>query len=258
MLDTKCHQVPVQGDYYYIAGPMRGQPAFNKAAFDAAAARLRTYGFGVVTPVELDEQEGYDLTDPAFEPNDLKVAELLERDLVRISYDEDCIGIYVLDGWLTSEGCKQELTAARMAGKPVFAYSGGREISEVVDQALGITDSRDIIKDETRICSRTGGEEEDILDEAKRITSGEREESYGPPRQDFRRTAGLWAAYKTGVGFTPTDVAVMMMLLKISRLSWSPGKRDNWVDAAGYARCGWLCEQEMPTIEQHFNTPNES
>jgi hypothetical protein len=31
----------------------------------------------------------------------------------------------------------------------------------------------------------------------------------------------------------------MMSLLKISRLSWDPTKRDSWVDLAGYAACGY-------------------
>ena len=35
------------------------------------------------------------------------------------------------------------------------------------------------------------------------------------------------------------DVAIMMALLKISRLSWEPTKRDSWVDVAGYAACGY-------------------
>jgi hypothetical protein len=43
------------------------------------------------------------------------------------------------------------------------------------------------------------------------------------------------------------DVAIMMNLLKISRLSWSPTKEDHWVDAAGYAACGAEC------VDIHMN-----
>jgi hypothetical protein len=39
----------------------------------------------------------------------------------------------------------------------------------------------------------------------------------------------------------PHDVAIMMMQLKHSRLSWSPTKEDHWIDLAGYAACGWDC-----------------
>jgi hypothetical protein len=34
------------------------------------------------------------------------------------------------------------------------------------------------------------------------------------------------------------------MLLKTSRLAWTPTKRDSWVDDAGYAGCGYECALE--------------
>ena len=76
---------------------------------------------------------------------------------------------------------------------------------------------------------------EDILDEAKRITEGDRQAQYGPPDQDFRRTAMMWSAWK-GVEFDARDVAVFMILLKCSREKHQR-KRDNRVDIAGYAKC---------------------
>jgi hypothetical protein len=33
----------------------------------------------------------------------------------------------------------------------------------------------------------------------------------------------------------------MMTMLKLSRISWSPEKRDHWVDGIGYLSCGWDC-----------------
>jgi hypothetical protein len=58
----------------------------------------------------------------------------------------------------------------------------------------------------------------------------------------------LWEAYlsrTTNARGTFTvkahDVAALMMLLKISRLSWTPNKADHWLDIAGYAGCGWEC-----------------
>ena len=88
-------------------------------------------------------------------------------------------------------------------------------------------------------------EDEDILDTAARITRGDRNASYGPPDQDFRRTAGMWSALfqaklQEGVTFEPRDVAMAMILLKCSRESHQR-KLDNWVDIAGYARCGSKC-----------------
>ena len=76
-----------------------------------------------------------------------------------------------------------------------------------------------------------------VLDTARGLVLRDRNQDYGSPEDDFRRTAAMWSAY-TGHQFTPHDVAVMMILIKVSRLSESPGKLDHWVDIAGYAACG--------------------
>jgi hypothetical protein len=82
---------------------------------------------------------------------------------------------------------------------------------------------------------------EDVLEEALRITSGDRNASYGPPDQDFQRTASLWSALK-GIPFTAREVAMFMILLKLSRETHQK-KRDNSVDIAGYARCLDICNR---------------
>lgn len=91
----------------------------------------------------------------------------------------------------------------------------------------------------------------DMLDEASSLVDGDRNVDYGDPIDDFRTTAQLWQVYlqrimsarnyEDTIFLDPHDVAVMMQLLKISRVSWSPTKRDHWVDMAGYAACGWDC-----------------
>lgn len=83
-------------------------------------------------------------------------------------------------------------------------------------------------------------ESEDILFEAHRLVNGDRNNQYGPPTQDFDRTAKIWSALK-GVEFQPYEVALFLASVKLSRLTWSPGKRDSWTDLAGYACCGWKC-----------------
>ena len=86
---------------------------------------------------------------------------------------------------------------------------------------------------------------EDVLEEALRITSGDRQNQYGPPDQDFARTAGMWTAlfgYKLSAPFEPRDVAMAMICLKLSRETHQR-KRDNAVDGAGYFRCLHLCNQ---------------
>lgn len=76
-----------------------------------------------------------------------------------------------------------------------------------------------------------------ILAEAHRLIYGPRAQSYGDARESFGRLARLWGAY-TGHSYTPADVAVMLTLLKISRLRTDPGKVDSWADAAGYIALG--------------------
>jgi hypothetical protein len=88
-------------------------------------------------------------------------------------------------------------------------------------------------------------ETEDILEEALRLTSGDRQAQYGPPDQDFARTAGMWSAlfaHKTTEPFQARDVAMAMICLKLSRETHQK-KRDNAVDGAGYFRCLHLCNQ---------------
>jgi hypothetical protein len=80
----------------------------------------------------------------------------------------------------------------------------------------------------------------EVLTMAESLVNGDRNAQYGDPRQDFRRTADMWSAY-LGVPIAMHDVAAMMALLKVSRIRWSPGKLDSWVDLAGYAACGWDC-----------------
>lgn len=117
----------------------------------------------------------------------------------------------------------------------------------------------------------------EILAEADAAVNGERNASYGDPTQDFGRTARYWnehlcAVYERRIAailekhpeqreelerfldflvdmVEPEDVATMMMLLKISRISWSPYKRDHWVDVAGYAACGAQCADRRIGIE---------
>jgi len=83
--------------------------------------------------------------------------------------------------------------------------------------------------------------DKDILEEALELTTGARQAQYGPPTQDFDRTAKMWSALK-GIEFTARDVALFMICIKLSRETHQK-KRDNWVDIAGYARCGDICRQ---------------
>jgi len=79
---------------------------------------------------------------------------------------------------------------------------------------------------------------EDVLTEAITATTQERNNQYGPPHQDFSRTATMWSAY-LGRPMSAHDVAAMMIMIKLSRIAWTPEDIDHWVDIAGYAACGY-------------------
>jgi hypothetical protein len=87
----------------------------------------------------------------------------------------------------------------------------------------------------------------ELLEEANSLVNGDRNNAYGPPHQDFQRTADMLTAmgfrfgdYRDGddARIEAHHVAMILAAVKLSRLAWSPDKRDSWVDLAGYAACG--------------------
>ena len=102
----------------------------------------------------------------------------------------------------------------------------------------------------------------DILEQAKKCVCGHREQDYGTPESNFKLIADLWNDYlglaENGDGvpifsiknITPTDVAMMMALMKIARIRNGGGSGDSFVDLAGYAACGgeiWHSNKETNT-----------
>lgn len=86
-----------------------------------------------------------------------------------------------------------------------------------------------------------------VLDEAKSIIYGDREQAYGDPRFNLDTIAQLWTVYLNrkfpdhanpfieDLAFTGEDVAQFMILLKTARLIHRPDHRDSLTDQAGYA-----------------------
>lgn len=77
----------------------------------------------------------------------------------------------------------------------------------------------------------------EILEAARQAVAVDRAATYGEAERNFGMIAELWSAY-TRHPLEPHDVAAMMILLKVARISGNPRHADSWVDAAGYAACG--------------------
>jgi hypothetical protein len=96
-----------------------------------------------------------------------------------------------------------------------------------------------------------------ILDEAKGLVHGDRNQAYGTPARDFGRGAGMLnGLYKTRLEmvrdglldpaqfFEAVDIPRIQICVKLSR-SMHTKRRDNWVDAAGYSEAAdWTEEDE--------------
>ena len=78
-----------------------------------------------------------------------------------------------------------------------------------------------------------------VLSEAEKCVCGQREQDYGTPEDSFEMIGKLWTVYLDyATKIDAHDVAAMMALLKIARISENPQHMDSWVDLAGYAACG--------------------
>lgn len=86
---------------------------------------------------------------------------------------------------------------------------------------------------------------ETVLQEAARIIDGQRTDDYGDPEDSFSTIARYWTTYLNDshvdeleddpLLVTAGDVAHMMALLKLARVTTGQPKRDSYVDLAGYA-----------------------
>jgi hypothetical protein len=75
-----------------------------------------------------------------------------------------------------------------------------------------------------------------VLDKAEEAVY-ERPEAHGDPEDSFDRIASMWSGY-LDTQIEASDVANLMVLLKVARNAEGQYLEDNWVDIAGYAECG--------------------
>lgn len=209
----------------YIAGKMRGLEYYGFDAFLSAEAELLERRVietedgelveitEIINPARIELDNGFD---PYALPEDHDwdsvppghtMEEYMARDLPLVMKSD---AVYLLPGWQSSKGAVAEAAVAVACGKMVIEERPARDT--------------------------------DVLIEALALTKGDRQAQYGPPDQDFRRTADAWSSL-FGWDCEPWQVAQAMIVLKLSRLQHSK-KRDSVVDVAGYARCMDVCYME--------------
>lgn len=114
---------------YYLAGPMSWIPQFNIPMFERAAKELRTNGFEVFSPAELDSKEVYNaaIVSETGDPDDVTQIEtwgdMLARDVKLIADEVGCI--IFLDGWEDSRGCRLEAFVGLLCDRHFGRYLPG-------------------------------------------------------------------------------------------------------------------------------------
>ncbi len=100
-----------------------------------------------------------------------------------------------------------------------------------------------------------------ILEEAQKLTSGDRSRDYGHPLDDYSKVAGMTNALfssflKPGVTFRAEHMPMWMELVKLSRELHCP-KRDNRVDGCGYWGVIHMIHAERARREQEKQDASE-
>lgn len=132
---------------YYLfvrfIGPMTAIPHFNFPAFHEATDDLRSKGYIVISPAELDSPEAKKAAeesldgDPSHYASNDSWGDLLARD-VKLIADEGIDAIVVLPGWHSSRGARLETFVARLCKVPILEYPGLKEVHvDLIDDAHG-------------------------------------------------------------------------------------------------------------------------
>jgi hypothetical protein len=74
---------------------------------------------------------------------------------------------------------------------------------------------------------------EEILQEALRLTSTDRQKNYGEPLINHQRIADIWTVL-LGVEVSPSQVALCMVGVKLARLVETPDHEDSFIDLCAY------------------------
>lgn len=109
----------------YISGPMTGHDDWNVPAFDAAAARVRGWGFQAVNPAD---NFGRDYDVPGGWPV------YLRHDVSLVC---SCSVLFALPGWEASRGSRWEVAVAAVLGMPILDAETCRALDPQPEPVLG-------------------------------------------------------------------------------------------------------------------------
>lgn len=210
----------------YIAGPMRGIKNANKEAFHDAAERLRSRGYEVINPVELNGEQDREC-DADFQPSVGELWDCMKTDLIAIG--DRCDAICMLPGWENSLGAQAEVALARFLGIRVLPdwFIDGEPPTGTELRSKALTEVRGCV------CRD------------RQNTYGDAEDNFA----DIAKFANVMLRRKLSTDLDPTDVALFSLCIKMARLSTSPEHRDNWIDTAGYSVCGAGILERMDILQ---------
>lgn len=119
----------------YIAGPMTGYKDYNFAAFDKARDKLNAEGWTVVSPADLDRENGFDALKG--DSTEIVTKEFMKR-AMRADLDalQRVDAIYMLTGWQDSKGATAEYHVAKWRQIDILFENGVVEIMNQDAEAL--------------------------------------------------------------------------------------------------------------------------
>ena len=121
---------------WYLAGPMSGVPQFNFPLFGRVADDLRTLGYAIISPAELDDDETRRIALSSFDGGPEEKHEswgtYLARDVKLIA--DMCKGIIFLPGWRKSRGARLEAFVGILCGHQFMecAFDEEGELDDLV------------------------------------------------------------------------------------------------------------------------------
>ena len=129
---------------------------------------------------------------------------------------------------LTDEG--KAVSVSRGTEFDGYALNNKSPVTDRADARMDVPRETEVEEDKVR---------QIILDKASNLIDGDRADEYGDAQGNFERIATYWNTHLGLIDFiSPTDVAVMMTLVKVSRLHGEAKSIDSFVDACGYMALG--------------------